>query len=87
MGVIAAIEFEWGVIGAGIFGIVIRKLSYWQLPCPIILFEINKGSKLGLHYTILPLVLTVSLRIDDSIEALLDAEEIAEGRPELQGEN
>ena len=38
----AAVEFERRVVGAGIFGIFVCKLSYWQEACPVILLLIYK---------------------------------------------
>ena len=60
---IAAVQLERRVVGARIFCIVISKFSYWQEPGPIILLEIDKGSKVGLYCAILSLGLAVSPRI------------------------
>ncbi len=50
LGVIAAIEFEQGMIGAGILDNFVSKLSYsWQQSCPIILLSINKYSKVRFY--------------------------------------
>ena len=44
--------------------------------CPVILFEIDKSSKIGFYYTILPFDLTIYLWVESSGEFLLDAKEI-----------
>ena len=72
MRVIAIVEFERCVANAYILGIVVGKLSYQKELSSIILLVINKNSKISLHYTILPLNLAVSLRIEDNKEPLLD---------------
>ena len=63
---IAVVQLKRRMTSAGIFGIVVRKFSHWQQYCPVILLEIDKGSKIGLHGTVLLLGLAVSLRIKDS---------------------
>ena len=74
---ISAIELEKYVAGAGILGIVVSKLRHGKKPCPIILLEVDKGSEVGFHRTILPLNLAVRLRVEGGGESPLDAEEIA----------
>ena len=62
--------------GACIFGIVISELGYWQELCPIILFEVDKSSKVGLYGAVLPFHLAVHLRIKCGREPLLDAQKV-----------
>ena len=74
---ISAIELEKCVAGAGILGIVVSKLRHGKKPCPIILLEVDEGSKVGFHRTILPFGLTVRLWVEGGGESPLDVEEIA----------
>ena len=83
---VTAIQLEWGVAGARILGIVISKLGHGQESGPIVLFEVNKGSEVRFHRTILSFRLAVRLGVKGSREPPLDAKEVAERRPEFQGE-
>ena len=74
---VAAVQFKWCMTGARIFSVVIYKLSYWQELCPIILLEVDKSSKIGLHGAVLSFCLTIYLRIESSGEPLLDAKKVA----------
>ena len=60
---IIAIEFEWRMAGAGIFGIIICKPSHCLQPGPIVLLEVDKRLEIGLHFAVLLLYLAVSLRV------------------------
>lgn len=44
-----------------IHGIIIYKLNSYQELCLMILFKINKNSKISLYYIVLPLDLAVDL--------------------------
>ena len=50
--------------GASIFSIVIGKLNHWQQPCSIILFFIDKCSKVRFYYAILSLSLAIYLGVE-----------------------
>ena len=50
--------------GASIFGIIVSKLYHKKKLCPIILFEIDKSSKLAFYYTVLLLSLAIYLKIE-----------------------
>ena len=63
-GMVVAIEFKWGVTGAGILGIVIDKFRHWQQPYSIILLLIDKCSKVCLHCTVLLFYLAICLRVE-----------------------
>ena len=63
--------------GARILGVVIHKLSHWQELCPIILLEVDEGSKIGLHSTVLLFCLPVFLRVEGSGKLPLNAEKVA----------
>ena len=58
---IFAIELKRYMINANIFGIIIGKLDYKKKPYLIILFKVNKDSKISFYYTILFLGLSVCL--------------------------
>ena len=58
---IFVVEFEKDMANTSIFGIIIDKLYYKKKPYPIILFKIDKNSKVGFHHIILSLDLTVCL--------------------------
>ncbi len=62
--------------GTYIFDIVIGKLNYWEELSPIILFIIDKSSKVDLQNILLSLSLTISLRIECNKELLLDSKEV-----------
>ena len=47
--------------GTSILGIVVGKLRHGKKLYQIILLKVDKGSKVGFHYTILPFGLTVRL--------------------------
>lgn len=63
--------------GAYIFSIVIKKLSYWQELCLVILFKIDKNSKINFYYIILLFDLAVNLKIKSGEELLFDDKKIA----------
>ena len=60
-----------------ILGVVVSKLGYRQEPYLIILFKIDKGSRIGLYDAVLLLRLTVYLRMERSEKPLLNAEKVA----------
>ena len=74
---ISAIELEKCVADAGILGIVVSELRHRKKPCPIILLEVDKSSKVGFHCTILPFGLIIRLWVEGGGESPLDAKEIA----------
>ena len=63
---VSAVELKRCEAGASILGVIVGKFSYWEEPCPIILFEIDKSLEVGFHYTILPLSLAIRLRMEGS---------------------
>ena len=80
---VAAVQLERRVTGAGVFRIVIGKFSHRKEPCPVVLLEVDEGSELGLHCAVLSLCLAVGLRMEGGGESLLDAWEVAQRRPKL----
>ena len=60
---IAGIELKRRVTSAGVFGVILRKLSYRSEPGPVILLKVDKGLEVGPHSAVLPLCLAVSLRV------------------------
>ena len=73
--VIPVIEFKKHVASASIFGIIISKFRHKKKPCLVILFEIDKSSKISFYYTILLFNLIVCLWIKGGGKSLLDAKE------------
>ena len=73
----AAIEFKRRVAGAGVFGIVLGKLSHWQEPYPVILFPVYECSEVCLYYAFLPFCLAIDLRMESCRESSLDFQKIA----------
>ena len=63
---------------AYILGIVISKLSHWQKFDLIVLFKIDKDSKVSLYSAILPFCLAIGLEMKDNRKLLLDFKEITE---------
>lgn len=74
---ISAIELKRCVIGTGIFGIIIGKLSHWYEPCPVILLEVDKGLEISFYCTILLLGLVVYLQVKSGGESSLNILEVA----------
>ena len=64
--------------GASIFGIIVSKLRHGKKPYPIILLEVDKGSKIGFYYTILSFGLTVCLWVEGGGDSPLNTEEITQ---------
>ena len=69
----AAIEFKRCVAGAGIFNMVVCKLSHWQEACSVILLLVYKSSEVCFHCTVLSLCLTIGLRTESRREFFFDA--------------
>lgn len=61
---------------ACIFGIVIYKLSYWQEPSLIVLFNINKSLKISLYIIFLLFCLAINLNIKSSKEPLFNIKQV-----------
>ena len=74
---VAAVEFEQCLTGAGVLGVIVCKLRHWQKLGPVILFEVDKGSEVGLHGAVLPLCLTISLQVKRGGKPTLNAKEVA----------
>ena len=58
--IIAIIRLEKFLLNAGIFNIIVYKLSYWQELYLIILVKIEKDSKIYFYYSILILDLAIN---------------------------
>ena len=80
---VATVRLKRSVTGAGIFRIVICKFSYWKESCPVVLLEVDKGLEVSFYGAVLPLGLTVCLRVERGGELAFDAKEVAKRRPEL----
>ena len=80
---VPAIELERRIPRTGMFCNIISKFHYAQEPHPVVLFVINKGSKVSFYGAVLPLSLAVRLRVEGSREPLFNAQEVVQGGPEL----
>ena len=63
---IFVIELKKCMANASIFYIIMGKFCYWEKSCSVILFKVNKNSKVDFYHTILPLGLAIYLKIEDS---------------------
>ena len=70
---ISAIKLKKHIIDASIFGVIIGKLSHREELCLIILIEVDKGSNIDFYCAILLFSLAIYLRVEGSVESLLDA--------------
>ena len=70
---ISAVELKRRKTGATILGVIVSKLSHRQESGPIILLEVDEGSKIGFHHTILLFGLPVCLGVESNVEFSLDA--------------
>ena len=86
MVVVPVVEFERYISYTKVFCNTISKFRYKQELCPVVLFVMNKNSKVSLYYTILLLNLAIDLRVKGSREPLFNAYEVAQGEPELRSE-
>ena len=60
-----------------ILNIIIGKFCHKKKPCPIILFKIDKSSKVDFYHTILPSGLIIYLWVKRDGESSFDTKEIA----------
>lgn len=80
---IAVVKPKKGMIRVDLYYILVGKFGRLLVFTPIILFKIEKYSKVCFHDTIVYLSLTMILRMDDKSEPLLDSKNIVYGRSEL----
>ena len=76
---VAAVGFERHVTGAGIFGVIVHKLSHWWKTGPVILFKVDKVLELGLQDTIVPLCFIISVQVKCGTKPTLNAKKVAKG--------
>ena len=74
---IAAIQLKQVIAGVYFLNIVIYKLSYWQKFKLILLFKINKNSKVSLYNTVLSFYLAINLMIKNSCKFLFNTKKVA----------
>lgn len=60
-----------------ILGIIEWKFCHWWELCLIILLKVDQRLKIGSYSAILPLCLSVGLRVQGSKETAIDAKKIA----------
>ena len=63
---VSAFQLKKNVANACILDIVINKFSYRQELSIVILFEVDKYTKIGLYNTVLLLYLAINLKIKSS---------------------
>lgn len=73
---IALVKLKKYMTNIFIFGIIINKLGYKQKSSSIILFLINKNTKISFCYTVLPLSLIVYLWIKYSKKLLFNIKKV-----------
>lgn len=78
MGLVAIVEFRRCVTGARIFGIVVSELGYRQEPCPVVLLEIHKSSKISLYAAVLLFAMAISLWVEGNGKPSFDPQEVTE---------
>ena len=64
MRIVVAVQLKRDITSAGVFSIVIGEFSYWKEPYLVVLFKVDKSSKVSFYDTILPLDLTVYLKLE-----------------------
>lgn len=62
---IVTIGFEMYMTDAGVFHVVVGKFSYWKKFSLVILLAIDESAELGFNSDVLPLGLSISLRMKD----------------------
>ena len=60
--IISAVELKKREAGASILGVIVSELSHRKESGPIILLEVDEGSKIGFYRTILPFSLSAVWR-------------------------
>lgn len=78
LGVETAVKLKRYMTNTDVFYIIVSKFGHRKKLGQIILFVINKNSKIDLHCTILSLGLAISLKIKSSRKLLLDPKKVAE---------
>lgn len=73
---IAIVELKGNGASTSIFGIIISKLSYRQVPSSILLLLIDKSLKIYLHYIILPIGFAICIQIKSDRELPPDVKEV-----------
>ena len=77
MRVITAVQLKRSVTSAAVFRIVIDKFSHRKEPCLVVLLEVNECLEVSFYGAVLPLGLTVCLRVERGGELAFDAKEVA----------
>ena len=81
--VVPAVELEKRVPHASVFCVIISVFRHGQESHPVVLFVINKDSKVSFYCTVLLLSLVVGLRVKGSREPPFDAQKVVQGGLEL----
>ena len=75
---VLAVQLKRLIAGACIFSIIISKLTNWQKLCLVILFKVDKSSKVSFYYTVLTFGLAIYLGIKDYEKSLFNSKEVSE---------
>ena len=70
---VLAVKLKRYIPYSGMFCVIISEFCYRYEPRAVLLFVINKDFKVSFYCAVLPLNLTVSLRIEGCKEPLFDA--------------
>ena len=57
------VQFKGHMTDTCVFGIVVSKLGHCKEPSPVILLEVDKSLEISFYSAVLPLGLTVNLRV------------------------
>ena len=83
---LAIVKLKGCIASAGVFHIIIGKFSYWKEPCPVVLLEVHKNTEVSFYCAVLPLGLTINLRVEGYEKSSFDSEKVTKWWPKLQGE-
>lgn len=70
------VKLKKSVINIGIFCIIVNKFYHKKKLCLIVLFIIDKGLEIGLHYIIISFDLVIYFGVESSKESLLNLKKI-----------
>lgn len=83
---VSIVKLKRHITNVCVFSIIIYNFNHWQWFCLIVLFKVNKNSKIDFYYAILSLILIISLSIKCSKKPLFDVYKIAKRWPILWDE-
>ena len=75
---VAAVQLERRMVDAQVFCVIVIKLSYREMPGPVIMLEVYKGLELRFYGIVLFLSLIVSLREKSDRKPPFNTKKVAE---------